>query len=58
MAGAPCRVEEVVQVGAGHVQVETTVPFKLPLSELCSRCRLGQLAGGGWAVGVIVEGGS
>ena len=39
----PCRVKEVVQMGAGHIQVENAVPFKRPLSGLCCRWRLGQL---------------
>lgn len=33
----PCRVKEVVQMGAGYIQVENAVPFKLPLSSLCCR---------------------
>ena len=49
----PCRVKEVVQMGAGHIQVENAVPFKRPLSGLCCRWRLGQLRGGGRVVGPL-----
>lgn len=42
MAGPEFRVKEVVEVRAGHIQVESTRPFKLLLSELCRRGKAGR----------------
>ena len=47
VAGPSCRVKEVGQVGAGHIQVESTVPFQLPLSLLWWNSWGGGGGGGG-----------
>lgn len=42
MAGPEFRVKEVVEVGAGHIQVESTCSLQAALSELCRRGKAGR----------------